>query len=239
MPETCKSEASYLVLKHVFASFTDKGTCMALKSIEINATDKECSCLPKDHPAQQGLLYVVNSSSTVKGYPPTMYSNLVMHQHSAPMARLCIGFHWRVPLSTIKRGINKSQTYVYPQTGGKAKSNMPVGVLTDLSLKGVSYTHQGLVLNLGPLTLMCQVQWLTHTSVQLYSCTGYEHLGSASEDVFTQSLIIIIFALILAHIEQVLILMVTVLMANYYVLNAAVGFVIASIAWNIWFKFIS
>jgi hypothetical protein len=47
--------------------------------------------------------------------------------------------------STVKRGTNKSQSYVYPemwQTGGKAKSNMPVGVLTDLSLEGVSYTHR-------------------------------------------------------------------------------------------------
>ncbi|KAJ7819448.1 hypothetical protein B0H14DRAFT_3473068 [Mycena olivaceomarginata] len=151
MPETREIEASYLVLKHGLVSLTDKGTSMALESIEIDAADKECSHLPKDHLARQGLPHVVDSPSTIK---------------------------W---------GTNKSQTYVYPEmwwTGGKAKSNMPVGVLTDLSL-GVSYTHWGLILNLGPLSLM--VQWLTHTSVQLYSRTVNECLGSASEDVFTHS----------------------------------------------------
>jgi hypothetical protein len=123
MPETHESEASYLVLKHVLASLTDKSTSMALKSIEIDATEKECSHLPKDHPGRQGLPYAVNLSSTVK------------------------------------QCTNKSQTYVYPKiwwTGGKAKFNMPVGVLTNLSLEGVSYTHQGLILNLGPLSLMVQ-----------------------------------------------------------------------------------
>jgi hypothetical protein len=112
-----------LVLKHVLASFTDKGTSMAIESIEIDATDKECSRLPKDNPAWQGLPYAVNSSST------------------------------------IKRSTNKSQTYVYPEmwwTEGKAKSNMPMGVLTDLSLEGVLYAHWGLVLNLGPLSLMVE-----------------------------------------------------------------------------------
>jgi hypothetical protein len=109
IPETHKSEASYLVLKHVLDSLTNKGTSMALESIEIDATEKECSRLPKDHPARQGLPYAVKS------------------------------------FSTVKRGTNKSQSYVYPemrQTGGKAKINMPVGVLTDLSLEGVSYTHR-------------------------------------------------------------------------------------------------
>jgi hypothetical protein len=96
---------------------------MALESIEIDATDKECSHMRKDHPAQQGLPYAVDSSSTVNG------------------------------------GTNKSQTYVYPEmwrTGGKSKSNMPVGALTDLSLEGVLYTDRGLVLNLGPLSLMVE-----------------------------------------------------------------------------------
>ncbi|KAJ7728175.1 hypothetical protein B0H14DRAFT_3618635 [Mycena olivaceomarginata] len=115
---------------------------MALESIEIDATEKECSRLPKDHPARQGLTYAVES------------------------------------FSTMKRGINKLQGYVYLgmwRIGGKVKSNMFVGVLADLSLKGVSYTYRGLVLNLGTLSLMCQVQWLNHTSVQLYSRTVYEH----------------------------------------------------------------
>ncbi|KAJ7832329.1 hypothetical protein B0H14DRAFT_3142914 [Mycena olivaceomarginata] len=111
MPETQESKASYLVLKHVLASLNNKGTSMALESIEIDATDNECSRLPRDHPARQGLPYAIDSSSTVK------------------------------------RGTNKSQTFVYPEmwrTGGKAKSNMPI-------------------------------QWLTHTSIQLYSHTVYEN----------------------------------------------------------------
>ncbi|KAJ7183593.1 hypothetical protein C8R46DRAFT_843602, partial [Mycena filopes] len=44
--------------------------------------------------------------------------------------------------------------------------------LSDLALIGISYTHRALILNLGPLFLM--IQWLTHTSVQLYSRDVYE-----------------------------------------------------------------
>ncbi|KAJ7337705.1 hypothetical protein DFH08DRAFT_1015080 [Mycena albidolilacea] len=40
---------------------------------------------------------------------------------------------------------------------------MSMGVLANLSLEGVSYTHRGLI------------QWLTHTSIQLYSRTVYEN----------------------------------------------------------------
>ncbi|KAJ7302417.1 hypothetical protein DFH08DRAFT_826592 [Mycena albidolilacea] len=47
IPETRESEASYLALKHVLDSLTNKGTSMALESIEIDATKKECSRLPK------------------------------------------------------------------------------------------------------------------------------------------------------------------------------------------------
>ncbi|KAJ7303501.1 hypothetical protein DFH08DRAFT_825789 [Mycena albidolilacea] len=124
MPETQESKASYLVLKHVLASLNNKGTSMALESIEIDATDNKSSRLPRDHPARQGLPYAIDSSSTVK---------------------------W---------GTNKSQTFVYPEmwrTGGKAKSNMPVRVLANLSLEGI--------------------QWLTHMSIQLYSRTVYEMLS--------------------------------------------------------------
>jgi hypothetical protein len=39
---------------------------MSLESSEIDATEKECSHFPKDHPARQGLPYVVNSFSTIK-----------------------------------------------------------------------------------------------------------------------------------------------------------------------------
>ncbi|KAJ7323533.1 hypothetical protein DFH08DRAFT_1029102 [Mycena albidolilacea] len=109
MPETRESKASYLVPKHVLASLNNKGTSMALESIEIDATNNKSSRLPRDHPAQQGLSYAIDLSSTVK------------------------------------RGTNKSQTFVYPEmwrTGGKAKSNMPVGVLANLSLEGVPYTHR-------------------------------------------------------------------------------------------------
>lgn len=57
--------------------------------------------------------------------------------------------------STVKRGINKAQNYVYPEmwrTTGK--SNEPKGSLTNLTLKGLTYTHRALILDLGPLFLM-------------------------------------------------------------------------------------
>ncbi|KAJ7847216.1 hypothetical protein B0H14DRAFT_3867516 [Mycena olivaceomarginata] len=130
MPETRESKASYLVLKYVLASLNNKGTSMALESIEIDATDNESSRVARDHPAREGLPYAINLSSTVK------------------------------------QGTNKSQTFVHPEmwwTGGKAKSNMPVGVLANLSLEGVLYKHWGLI------------QWLTYTSIQLYSRTVYEN----------------------------------------------------------------
>ncbi|KAJ7830755.1 hypothetical protein B0H14DRAFT_2365597 [Mycena olivaceomarginata] len=60
------------------------------------------------------------------------------------------------------------------RTGGK-KDTAPLGSLTDLALAGVSYTYRALILDLGPLFLM--VQWLTHTSVQLYPRDVYEERG--------------------------------------------------------------
>ncbi|KAJ6552966.1 hypothetical protein B0H19DRAFT_995362 [Mycena capillaripes] len=72
--------------------------------------------------------------------------------------------------STVKRGTNKAQNHVYPQmwrTTGKKKATSSVQhSVTDLTLKEISYTYRALVLDLGPLFLM--IQWLTHTSAQLY-----------------------------------------------------------------------
>ncbi|KAJ7694023.1 hypothetical protein B0H14DRAFT_3175162 [Mycena olivaceomarginata] len=76
--------------------------------------------------------------------------------------------------SAVARGVNKAQGYIFPpmwRTGGK-KDTAPLGSLTDLALAGVSYTYRALILDLGPLFLM--VQWLTHTSVQLYPRDVYE-----------------------------------------------------------------
>ncbi|KAJ6525972.1 hypothetical protein B0H19DRAFT_1197561 [Mycena capillaripes] len=73
------------------------------------------------------------------------------------------------PSSTVKRGTNKAQNHVYPQmwrtTGKKVTSSVRHSV-TDLTLKDISYTYRALILDLGPLFLM--IQWLTHTSAQLY-----------------------------------------------------------------------
>ncbi|KAJ7029911.1 hypothetical protein C8F04DRAFT_1398194 [Mycena alexandri] len=73
---------------------------------------------------------------------------------------------------TIKRGTNKAQGYVYPEmwrTPGKEK---PKDLIPTLALRGISYTHRALILDLGPLFLM--IQWMTHTSAQLFSRLGWE-----------------------------------------------------------------
>ncbi|KAJ7780660.1 hypothetical protein DFH07DRAFT_765176 [Mycena maculata] len=67
---------------------------------------------------------------------------------------------------TVKRGTNKAQSYIYPEmwhTSGKKKSKHS---LTELALESISYTHQALILDMGPLFLM--IQWMTHTSAQWY-----------------------------------------------------------------------
>ncbi|KAF8176895.1 hypothetical protein K438DRAFT_1846331 [Mycena galopus ATCC 62051] len=76
--------------------------------------------------------------------------------------------------SSVARGVNKAQGYIFPpmwRTSGK-NNTAPLGSLTDLALTGVSYTHRALILDLGELFLM--IQWLTHTSVQMYSRDVYE-----------------------------------------------------------------
>ncbi|KAJ7804316.1 hypothetical protein B0H13DRAFT_2491520 [Mycena leptocephala] len=77
--------------------------------------------------------------------------------------------------SSVKRGINKAQGYVYPEmwrTTGKRKKTGLNGCLTDLALAGISYTERALILNLGPLFLM--IQWLTHTNVHFIPRSDYE-----------------------------------------------------------------
>ncbi|KAJ7726738.1 hypothetical protein B0H14DRAFT_3519017 [Mycena olivaceomarginata] len=74
---------------------------------------------------------------------------------------------------TVKRGINKAQSPVYPpmwRTTSKTKS--ATNLLQTLALKGLSYSYRALILDLGPLFL--SIQWLTHTSVQMYPRSVYE-----------------------------------------------------------------
>ncbi|KAJ7815370.1 hypothetical protein B0H14DRAFT_3476235 [Mycena olivaceomarginata] len=74
---------------------------------------------------------------------------------------------------TVKRGINKAQSPVYPpmwRTTSKTKS--ATNLVQTLALKGLSYSYRALILDLGPLFL--SIQWLTHTSVQMYPRSVYE-----------------------------------------------------------------
>ncbi|KAJ7724297.1 hypothetical protein B0H14DRAFT_3004105, partial [Mycena olivaceomarginata] len=138
MPECREGECSCLVLDASVSGILAECGTLPLKHIDADAADKEAARFPKEHPAQSGLAYTINSSSAVA------------------------------------RGVNKAQGYIFPpmwRTGGK-KDTAPLGSLTDLALAGVSYTYRALILDLGPLFLM--VQWLTHTSVQLYPRDVYE-----------------------------------------------------------------
>ncbi|KAJ7812143.1 hypothetical protein B0H14DRAFT_3879752 [Mycena olivaceomarginata] len=138
MPECREGECSCLVLDASVSGILAECGTLPLKHIDADATDKEAARFPKEHPAQSGLAYTIDSSSAVA----------------------C--------------GVNKAQGYIFPpmwRTGGK-KDTAPLGSLTDLALAGVSYTYRALILDLGPLFLM--VQWLTHTSVQLYPRDVYE-----------------------------------------------------------------
>ncbi|KAJ7872465.1 hypothetical protein B0H14DRAFT_3860345 [Mycena olivaceomarginata] len=74
---------------------------------------------------------------------------------------------------TVKHGINKAQSPVYPpmwRTTSKTKS--ATNLVQTLALKGLSYSYRALILDLGPLFL--SIQWLTHTSVQMYPRSVYE-----------------------------------------------------------------
>ncbi|KAJ7719465.1 hypothetical protein B0H14DRAFT_3521301 [Mycena olivaceomarginata] len=88
-----------------------------------------------------------------------------------------------------------------------------------------------------PLRLF-PVIWIMENTLFMRSGKGNVHVAAyttiqtvkASEDVFAQSS---------TGFLRCLILVVTVSTANHYVLDTAAGFVAASIAWNIRFKFIS
>ncbi|KAJ7227608.1 hypothetical protein B0H12DRAFT_1148918, partial [Mycena haematopus] len=139
MPESRECEADYVTLHDSTSAIIEKTGPLALEAIEIDATDKEASQFPKNHPTREGLPYTIDSSSTVK------------------------------------RGTNRSQSYVYPEmwrAAGKKTNAGASGRLTDLALQDISYTHRALILNLGPLFLM--IQWLTHSWVQLFPRSEYE-----------------------------------------------------------------
>lgn len=124
MPESRESEASYLIVEAAVSDLIEEGITLRIEHIEIDATDKEQARFPKDHPARNGLPYIINSDCPVK------------------------------------RGNNKSQGSVFPEmrrTFGKS----PQKSLTDLVLKGISYTHRALILDFGVLFLMVNTFRLT------------------------------------------------------------------------------
>ncbi|KAJ6616553.1 hypothetical protein B0H10DRAFT_1949024 [Mycena sp. CBHHK59/15] len=66
---------------------------------------------------------------------------------------------------TVKRGISKAQSHLYPEMWHTPGKKMSEHLLTELLLKDISYTHRALILDLGPLFLM--IQWMTHTAPHL------------------------------------------------------------------------
>ncbi|KAK6996874.1 hypothetical protein R3P38DRAFT_1946623 [Favolaschia claudopus] len=68
--------------------------------------------------------------------------------------------------SSIKRGQSKHQTEVYPPTLRATPQNPTPPSLSTLVLQEVTYTHRALLLHFG--TLVCMLQYLTHTNVQFY-----------------------------------------------------------------------
>ncbi|KAJ7752982.1 hypothetical protein B0H16DRAFT_1836159 [Mycena metata] len=136
MPETRESEASYIIVSEGLTTILEKDGPLVLEKLELDASEKEQKRFPKDHPANQGLPYAIDSKCTVK------------------------------------RGTNKAQGYVYPEMWRTPGKQQPKDLLPTLALQGISYTHRALILNLGPLFLM--IQWMTHTSAQLFSRTGWE-----------------------------------------------------------------
>ncbi|KAJ6630041.1 hypothetical protein B0H10DRAFT_1939281 [Mycena sp. CBHHK59/15] len=57
---------------------------------------------------------------------------------------------------TVKRGISKAQSYLYPEMWRTPGKKISEHLLTELVLKDISYTHRALILDLGPLFLMFQ-----------------------------------------------------------------------------------
>ncbi|KAJ6617852.1 hypothetical protein B0H10DRAFT_1948035 [Mycena sp. CBHHK59/15] len=55
---------------------------------------------------------------------------------------------------TVKRGISKAQSHLYPEMWHTPGKKMSEHLLTELLLKDISYTHRALILDLGPLFLM-------------------------------------------------------------------------------------
>ncbi|KAK6974173.1 hypothetical protein R3P38DRAFT_3482982 [Favolaschia claudopus] len=68
--------------------------------------------------------------------------------------------------SDIRRGQSKHQTEVYPPTLRATSDNPSPPSLSTLALEDVTYTHRALILHFS--TLVCMLQYLTHTSVQFY-----------------------------------------------------------------------
>ncbi|KAJ7232123.1 hypothetical protein C8J57DRAFT_1250775 [Mycena rebaudengoi] len=68
--------------------------------------------------------------------------------------------------STVKRGCKDSQNPIYPPMWKPSRSNPDPPTLDSLKLKAITHTHWALILDFGCLYLM--VQYLTHTSLQIY-----------------------------------------------------------------------
>lgn len=60
MPESRESEASYLIVEAAVSDLIEEGITLCVEHIEIDATDKEQARFPRDHPARNGLPYIIN-----------------------------------------------------------------------------------------------------------------------------------------------------------------------------------
>ncbi|KAJ7795050.1 hypothetical protein B0H14DRAFT_2921129 [Mycena olivaceomarginata] len=65
MPECREGECSCLVLDASVSGILAECGTLPLKHIDADATDKEAARFPKEHPAQSGLAYTIDSSSAV------------------------------------------------------------------------------------------------------------------------------------------------------------------------------
>ncbi|KAJ7775308.1 hypothetical protein B0H16DRAFT_1684288 [Mycena metata] len=73
---------------------------------------------------------------------------------------------------TVKRGTNRAQSYIYPEMWRTPGKQQCTNLIPTLALRGISYTHRSLIQDLGALYFM--MQYMTHTSAQLFSRLGWE-----------------------------------------------------------------
>ncbi|KAJ7181929.1 hypothetical protein C8R46DRAFT_1027733 [Mycena filopes] len=65
MPECREGEGSCQILDEAVSTIIEESGPLPLQHIDVDATDKEAARFPKDHPAQSGQAYTIDSSSTI------------------------------------------------------------------------------------------------------------------------------------------------------------------------------